>query len=40
MQVYSNQDIKEAHDLSTRVENQLIEKHDIFDVHVRIEPKY
>ncbi|UOQ84119.1 cation diffusion facilitator family transporter [Gracilibacillus salinarum] len=40
MQVHSNQDIKEAHDLSTRVENQLIEKYDIYDVQVHIEPKY
>lgn len=36
--VKSNLDIKGAHDISTKVENELKEIHDVYDVHVHIEP--
>ncbi|WP_050616656.1 cation diffusion facilitator family transporter [Bacillus testis] len=36
--VQSTLSISEAHDISTIVENELIEKHDVYDVHVHVEP--
>jgi cation diffusion facilitator family transporter len=30
--------IKDAHDISTEVENELIQTHDISDVHIHVEP--
>lgn len=37
--VNANLNVKEAHDISTRVENTLIEQHNIYDVIVHVEPK-
>jgi cation diffusion facilitator family transporter len=36
--VNSALDISSAHDISTDVERILIEKHDVYDVHVHVEP--
>lgn len=36
--VNSNLDIRDAHDISTEVENVLIKKHGVYDVHVHVEP--
>ncbi|WP_462411578.1 cation diffusion facilitator family transporter [Neobacillus sp. Marseille-QA0830] len=36
--VNSNLDIREAHDISTRVEQKLIDDHNVYDVHVHVEP--
>lgn len=36
--VNSTLDIRVAHDISTEVENILISEHDVFDVHVHVEP--
>lgn len=36
--VNSNLDIRNAHDISTQVENILSHKHDVYDVHVHVEP--
>ncbi len=36
--VDSNLPLKKAHDISTAVENILMEKHDVFNVHVHVEP--
>lgn len=36
--VHSSLNINEAHDISTRVEQTLKEKHDIYEVHVHVEP--
>lgn len=36
--VNSNLDIRDAHEISTKVENELIRKHDVYDVHVHVEP--
>ncbi|WP_376766763.1 cation transporter dimerization domain-containing protein [Peribacillus huizhouensis] len=36
--VNSNLDIRDAHDISTRVENELMKIHDVYAVHVHVEP--
>ncbi|MBD1383325.1 cation diffusion facilitator family transporter [Metabacillus arenae] len=36
--VNSKLDIRGAHDISTKVENVLISKHDVYSVHVHVEP--
>ncbi|MFP3126603.1 cation diffusion facilitator family transporter [Ectobacillus funiculus] len=36
--VNSNLDIRNAHDISTQVENVLSQKHDVYDAHVHVEP--
>jgi len=36
--VHSSLNINEAHEISTRVEQVLKEKHDIYEVHVHVEP--
>ncbi len=36
--VRSTLDIKEAHDISSIVEEELMEKHEVYDVHVHVEP--
>jgi cation diffusion facilitator family transporter len=36
--VNSNLDIREAHDIATKVENELINEHHVYDVHVHVEP--
>lgn len=36
--VNSTLDISTAHDISTRVEEKLMEEYDIYDVHVHVEP--
>jgi cation diffusion facilitator family transporter len=36
--VSSTLDIRHAHDISTKVEDHLKETHDIYDVHVHVEP--
>ena len=36
--VHSSLNIGEAHDISTRVEQALKEQHDIYEVHVHVEP--
>ncbi len=36
--VNSTLDIKEAHDISTKVEKNLVENYEIYDVHVHVEP--
>ncbi|PLR80595.1 cation diffusion facilitator family transporter [Bacillus sp. V33-4] len=36
--VNSNLDIRNAHDISTNVEEALIKEHDVYDVHVHVEP--
>lgn len=37
--VNSSLDIKDAHEIATQVEVTLMKKHDVFDVHVHVEPK-
>lgn len=36
--VNSTLDIKDAHDIATKVENELIGKHNVYEVHVHVEP--
>lgn len=36
--VGANLAIKDAHDISTEVENELIQTYDIYDVHIHVEP--
>jgi cation diffusion facilitator family transporter len=36
--VNSNLDIRDAHDISTKVENILMNEHDVYNVHVHVEP--
>lgn len=36
--VNSNLNIREAHDVATKVENALIKEHEVFDVNVHVEP--
>ncbi|MCL1631683.1 cation diffusion facilitator family transporter [Sporolactobacillus sp. CPB3-1] len=36
--VNSDMDLREAHQIATRVEKVLTEKYDVFDVHVHVEP--
>ncbi|PLR92853.1 cation diffusion facilitator family transporter [Bacillus sp. T33-2] len=36
--VNSTLDIRNAHDISTKVEKALVAEHDVYDVHVHIEP--
>lgn len=36
--VNSTLDIKDAHDISSKVEKKLMEENDIYDVHVHVEP--
>ncbi|PLR77348.1 transporter [Bacillus sp. V3-13] len=36
--VNSNLDIRNAHNISTKVEEALIKEHDVYDVHVHVEP--
>lgn len=36
--VKSTLDIKDAHDISTVVEDVLVKEHDVYDVHVHVEP--
>ncbi|TDK58761.1 cation transporter [Bacillus salipaludis] len=36
--VNSDLDIRGAHDIATKVENELIKEHHVFDVHVHVEP--
>ncbi|PLR66291.1 MULTISPECIES: cation diffusion facilitator family transporter [Bacillaceae] len=36
--VNSNLDIRDAHDISTKVENILMKKHNVYNVHVHVEP--
>ncbi|MDX8345652.1 MULTISPECIES: cation diffusion facilitator family transporter [Bacillaceae] len=36
--VRSTLDIKEAHDISSEVEGELKDKHEVYDVHVHVEP--
>lgn len=36
--VNSNLGIRDAHDISTKVEDVLKKKHDVYDVHVHVEP--
>ncbi|GKU80812.1 cation diffusion facilitator family transporter [Niallia sp. NCCP-28] len=36
--VNSTLELRDAHDISTKVENILIEKHDVYEVHVHVEP--
>ncbi|MEH7246259.1 cation diffusion facilitator family transporter [Neobacillus niacini] len=37
--VNSTLDVKRAHDIATVVENELIEKHKVYDVHIHVEPQ-
>jgi divalent metal cation (Fe/Co/Zn/Cd) transporter len=37
--VNSTLDVKNAHDIATKVEDELIAKHKVYDVHVHVEPK-
>jgi cation diffusion facilitator family transporter len=37
--VNSTLDVKSAHDIATKVEDELIAKHQVYDVHVHVEPK-
>lgn len=37
--VNSTLDVKRAHDIATKVEEELMSKHKVYDVHVHIEPK-
>lgn len=37
--VKSNLDIVDAHDISTKVEKELIKNHNVYAVHVHVEPK-
>ncbi|USK31929.1 cation diffusion facilitator family transporter [Bacillus sp. F19] len=36
--VNSNLDIRDAHDISTKVENILMNEHNVYNVHVHVEP--
>ncbi|MDX8366280.1 cation diffusion facilitator family transporter [Cytobacillus sp. IB215665] len=36
--VNSNLNIRDAHDISTMVENVLIKEHEVYDIHVHVEP--
>ncbi|WP_435990735.1 cation diffusion facilitator family transporter [Rossellomorea sp. LjRoot5] len=36
--VRSTLDIKQAHDISSEVEEELMHKHEVYDVHVHVEP--
>jgi cation diffusion facilitator family transporter len=36
--VNSDLDIRGAHDIATQVENELIKEHNVYDVHVHVEP--
>jgi cation diffusion facilitator family transporter len=36
--VNSTLDIKDAHDIATKVENELIGRHNVYEVHVHVEP--
>lgn len=36
--VNSDLDIRSAHDIATKVENELIREHNVYDVHVHVEP--
>lgn len=36
--VNSNLDIRDAHDISTKVETILMKKHEVYNVHVHVEP--
>ena len=36
--VRSTLDIKQAHDISSEVEEELMNKHEVYDVHVHVEP--
>jgi cation diffusion facilitator family transporter len=36
--VNSDLDIRRAHDIATKVENELIKEHNVYDVHVHVEP--
>ncbi|KPL60115.1 cation diffusion facilitator family transporter [Rossellomorea vietnamensis] len=36
--VRSTLDIKQAHDISSEVEEELMDKHEVYDVHVHVEP--
>jgi cation diffusion facilitator family transporter len=36
--VNSNLDIKSAHDIATKVEEELTNRHNVYDVHVHVEP--
>ncbi|MEI2663158.1 cation diffusion facilitator family transporter [Rossellomorea sp. LJF3] len=36
--VRSTLDIKQAHDISSQVEDELMHKHEVYDVHVHVEP--
>lgn len=36
--VNSTLDLREAHDISSKVEERLIKDHDVYDVHVHVEP--
>ncbi|QIZ05399.1 cation transporter [Priestia megaterium] len=36
--VNSDLDIRGAHDIATKVENELIKEHNVYDVHVHVEP--
>jgi cation diffusion facilitator family transporter len=37
--VNSTLDVKKAHDIATQVEEELIQTHKVYDVHVHVEPK-
>jgi cation diffusion facilitator family transporter len=37
--VNSTLDVKKAHDIATKVEEELISTHKVYDVHVHVEPK-
>jgi divalent metal cation (Fe/Co/Zn/Cd) transporter len=36
--VNSDLDLKEAHDIATEVEDELMKEHSVFDVIVHVEP--
>ena len=36
--VNSNLDVKSAHDIATVVEEELIVRHNVYDVHIHVEP--
>ena len=36
--VNSTLEIKDAHDISTKVENVLKTEHDVYEVHIHVEP--
>jgi cation diffusion facilitator family transporter len=37
--VNSTLDVKRAHDIATEVEDELVAKHNVYDVHVHVEPQ-